>query len=139
MERIEWDDTYLLGVAVIDEQHKRLVQLINSFDDIVTAGEAVYKNKRDTVIKEIIDYTLYHFSEEETLFDSFNYQTADFHKSQHKAFINEVSRYSDKLQDSTVIEGAKFYSYLLTWLFSHIGKSDKAWATFQSMLKADSI
>ncbi len=134
ISKIVWDDKYLLDVIEIDEQHKKLVGIINTFYDILEKGLEVYTQNRDRVLKEIVDYTIYHFGQEETLFDNFGYTTSDFHKQQHKAFVEEVGRYITRLQDSTVEQGLKFYDYLVTWLLSHIGKSDKAWASYRALV-----
>ncbi len=65
--KIEWNDSYLLGVPEIDQQHKQLIAIANELYDVATGDESVYETKMPVILKKLTDYTVYHFSMEEPL------------------------------------------------------------------------
>lgn len=138
-EKIEWSNSYLLGVPKIDAQHKELLAIINKLYDVIQQDEEVYHKEISAVIKNLTDYTIYHFGEEEKLLTQYGYPTADFHKMQHTTFIGELSKQIEKLTNGKPEGGFKFYSYLLTWLINHIAKADKAWSLYVLPKIADGI
>lgn len=127
-KKIQWDDSYLLGIPKIDEQHKELVSIINELYDATQHEMEVYCRKLPSILKKLTDYTIYHFGEEERLMAKYESITLDLHKMQHKTFISELTKQMGLLVRSKPEEGLQFYSYLLTWLMSHIAKSDRTWA-----------
>lgn len=128
LEKIKWDDKYLLNVPKIDMQHKELVSIINEFYDIAEAGGEAYCTKIPAILKKLVDYTIYHFSREEALLTEYGYPTIDFHKMQHENFIKEITKQKEQLANCKQDDGIKFYSFLLSWLLNHIAKADKAWS-----------
>ena len=63
MAVLKWSESLSVEVASIDEQHKRLIGLINSFYEDLNLGSS--KEKMLELIKALKEYTVYHFSTEE--------------------------------------------------------------------------
>ena len=61
ISKISWDDAYLLGIDEIDSQHKKLIAIANKLYDILTGSTDKYKILLPSILKEIKDYTVYHF------------------------------------------------------------------------------
>jgi hemerythrin len=127
-EKIEWNDDYLLGIQEIDNQHKKLVAIANELYDITTGSEESYKLDMSKVLKNLTDYTVYHFSSEEEFMKRYGYAGVDLHKTAHDGFINEVTNQIKLLNDCKIESGKKFYSFVLNWVLTHIAKADKIWA-----------
>jgi hemerythrin len=66
MALFDWKEDYSVGVASIDDQHKRLIAWINRLHEAMTAGAA--GNVMEQTLADLIDYTVYHFATEEKLF-----------------------------------------------------------------------
>lgn len=132
IKKIEWDDSYLLGVPEIDSQHKKLIAIANELYDIVNGSGADYKAKMPVILKKLTDYTQYHFSNEEELMRKIGYVGLDAHKSAHSFFIKEVDFQVKKLSSDDKSGILNFYNYIAGWVFSHIAKADKVWAAFKS-------
>lgn len=58
MAPIKWDESYSVGEAVIDRQHRGLIDLINALDDDVEVG---------FVLDQLTLYVADHFRTEEEL------------------------------------------------------------------------
>lgn len=130
MTKFEWNDSYLLNITEIDNQHKKLLSIANELYEIFIGSEEAYKLNMSKVLKKLTDYTVYHFEAEEKFMASYGYTGTAMHKSAHDMFISEVNQQIQKLNIGTKDNGQQFYSYILNWILTHIAKADKVWADF---------
>ena len=126
-EIFPWNKNFDTGVALIDEQHKKLVQLLNQL-----ASHLAYQSDIPTlnaVFKELSDYACYHFATEEAIWHEFFTGDAleDAHKAIHNNFILQVQALQKNGHDTEqTIE--EVLSFLTHWLVFHILDSDKRMA-----------
>lgn len=130
MEKLSWNDSYLLGITEIDLQHKKLLSLADDMYEIVNGDEDSLKVNLSKVLKSLTDYTVYHFSNEEEFMKKYGYPSADMHKSMHDNFIAEVTKQIKSLNTATKTEAERLYKFLASWVLNHIAKSDKVWAEY---------
>ncbi len=130
IERIEWKKEYEVGIAEIDAQHKRLIEIAGDLYDTITGDHANYKNRLLNILKSLGSYTVYHFSAEEKLMQQYNYPAADTHKEAHRNFISELSNQLRKFSKDSSEIGTYLYEYIGSWLLMHIAKSDTLFAEF---------
>ena len=129
-EKIEWNDDYLLGIQEIDNQHKKLVAIANELYDITTGSEESYKLDMSKVLKNLTDYTVYHFTSEEDFMKKYGYEGVPMHKIAHDNFVSEVTQQIKKLDSGSKEAVLLFYDYIANWILTHIAKADKIWANF---------
>lgn len=130
VDKVVWSDEYLLGVNEIDSQHKKLVEYANDLYDVASVGGQEYEKKMQSVLKNLTDYTLYHFGAEEEFMKKHDYLGIAAHKMAHDSFINEVKNQMKLLSADNAASGLKFYSFVANWVLTHIAKADKIWAKF---------
>lgn len=131
IKKIEWDDSYLLGIPEIDLQHKKLIAIANELYDVISGDENQCKTSMPKILKKLTDYTVYHFSNEEELMQKIGYIGFNMHKNTHELFIKEVNFQIQNLSIERKSALLAFYKYIASWVFSHIAKADKLWATFK--------
>lgn len=131
IKKIEWDDSYLLGIPEIDLQHKKLIAIANELYDVISGDENQCKTLMPKILKKLTDYTVYHFSNEEELMQKIGYIGFNMHKNTHELFIKEVNFQIQNLSIERKSALLAFYKYIASWVFSHIAKADKLWATFK--------
>ncbi|MBT3386965.1 MAG: bacteriohemerythrin [Desulfobacula sp.] len=126
MEYFQFNSNFLIGLKDVDDQHRRLVELINAFSDSLSSTEDD-ADGLERLFQELLEYTQYHFEEEETLMQEINVDTRHYtpHVEEHQNFLNDVmsmhtKRASDKKQMSK-----QLLSFLIHWLAYHILGSDK--------------
>ena len=85
---ITWKDEYSVGLDSIDQQHKKLINLINQLTTAVdySTGEEFERE----ALAELVEYTKTHFSYEEGLMEDNGYPDFEAHRAQHRAMIAEV-------------------------------------------------
>ncbi|HEY1026001.1 TPA: bacteriohemerythrin [Pseudomonas aeruginosa] len=121
MAYLEWSDDLDTGIAVIDDQHKRIVVMINRLDD---AQRSAGKVQTGAVIDELIDYTVSHFAFEEAMIEEAGYVFTKAHKRVHALFIRRVEDYRVRFGAGEDIAD-ELKSMLGRWLFSHIRSDDR--------------
>ena len=99
MAVIAWGPMLETGHAVIDGQHRRLVDLVNELHDAMRARATA--DVIGGVIKELTRYTEYHFSTEEKLMASYGYSATTEHVAEHQAFVEKVGEFARKYDEAT--------------------------------------
>ncbi|MFA6855633.1 MAG: hemerythrin family protein [Treponema sp.] len=130
MQKIEWNDSYLLGIPEIDNQHKKLLAVANDLYDAASGSAGNYMIKMSKVLKALTDYTVYHFGEEEKFMKKYGYDAVALHKKEHDGFVVEVNNQIQKLGTGSQKDALVFYSFVAGWVLTHIAKKDRVWAAF---------
>lgn len=125
-----WNDSLSVGYRSIDLHHKKLLLIINDFAALLKQPKKVYSVNIGKVIKELSDYTRYHFSEEEKIILKYNCPYYEQHSKIHKEFIEKINANLIPLASGNIEEGIKFYNFLAEWLIEHIGVEDHEWADY---------
>ncbi len=126
MSYIEWNDTYSVKINEIDEQHKKLISLINELHNAMSKGKS--KEILESILSGLVDYTVEHFSTEEKYMDKFNYPDSLMHKKEHQTFVRQVQEYQEKLKDKNFLLSIQVMNFLKDWLLNHILGLDKKYS-----------
>jgi len=119
----KWEPVFSVGIAVIDDQHKRIIEYINELNTV-----SMYNNhdqeKVRTVILALLDYTMSHFSFEESLMQEAGYHKIEAHKQIHLAFIERINFFKERYKNGENI-AKQLMLDLQIWLINHIQHEDK--------------
>ena len=123
-----WSDKLSVGINSIDEQHKKLVRMIN---DLNTA----MKNRKShaaltEIVKGLEDYVAVHFGYEEKLFDKLHYPDTEEHKAIHAQFVQKVQEFRRALAGGRATVSMDVMKFLKDWLVEHIMGTDAAYGPF---------
>ncbi len=121
-----WKDEYSVGVKSLDDDHRKLLNLINHLQTAVhyQTGEIFEKEALD----EVVAYTKYHFKREEKMMEEAGYADLEAHKELHAKMIAEVDGFLkeyDKRGHEALEEVAQ---YLKDWLVGHINGTDQEYS-----------
>ncbi len=128
MPIIDWDSKLSVNIKIIDEQHKKLVDMVNALYDAMKEGKA--KDILGNLLTELAAYTDYHFKTEEELFIKHNYTEAAAHKLEHDKLRKEVMNRKAKFDAGEMIITVEVLYFLKDWLGKHILGSDKKYSPF---------
>ncbi len=123
MSMIAWSDEYNVDIQEIDEQHKRLIEIINELYDAISSKKQ--HDQLQHVLQELVEYTKVHFAVEETLMRIFHYEEYDEHKAIHDKIVTKVLDFKKKFDAGDERMGMELLMFLKDWLFDHINKVDK--------------
>jgi len=120
-----WDDSYNTGVEFIDTQHKKLVDILNKLDE--NLAERSDHHIIEGLLKELLDYTEYHFYAEEEYMCSHGYDEAEYikHLLAHKEFVEQIEKEVKECSINPEKVSNELLGFLVQWLLNHILLSDK--------------
>lgn len=128
MSMINWSTNLSVNINSIDNQHKKLIDLINSFYDNINQGSP--KAKMLELITALKEYTVYHFSTEEKLMKQFNYPDYVSHKSEHDKFVSSVFSFEERYNTGKLLLSLEITSFIKDWVAKHIMGTDKKYSDF---------
>ena len=132
---VTWQNSYSVGIKLIDDQHKELVKLTNQLFNNCLAGREQSMTAFLETIHEAVDYVGYHFGTEEKVMERVNYPELAKHKSEHVDFVREVFSKVEDFTDGKVLTPLAFVYFLRDWVLNHIAVCDKKMADYLLALK----
>lgn len=123
MALITWSNLLSTGISEQDNQHKRLIALINQLNEAVLDGKG--SDILGEVLSQLIDYTAYHFDYEENLMSMHEFENTAEHKREHVHFAETVTDFKRKFDSGEAVVSVEIINFLRDWLTRHIMKTDK--------------
>ena len=124
MFNLEWQNSYLVGDALIDSEHKRLFEIARHAKEVVEPS--MRKQKVKDEVKNIYDYSKTHFKHEEEYMEHIQYPDIEDHKKEHYHIIELMNVFMKKMPTLSIIELEKELSYFIeTTIVGHILLKDK--------------
>ena len=128
MTFIKWRAEYSVGINELDHHHRNLFSILNKLHEAMSKGDS---NKViEQVLRELTDYTNYHFTTEERFFEKYRYPERYKHKLEHQKFIEKLEDLINQYQSGRLGVSVKLLSFLREWLHSHILKSDQKYGPY---------
>ncbi|MFC1589367.1 bacteriohemerythrin [Pseudomonadota bacterium] len=119
MALFNWSDEYSVNVLAMDNHHKKLFDILNQMHESMKAGEEEAALAK--YINELVDYTKYHFGEEERMLEQVNYSGIDSQRRSHVAFVDKMLELKKDADDGMAIFAVPKVSRLgIDWLKDHI-------------------
>ena len=129
---IMWEENKLsLEIAEIDRQHKELVFILQTANDLNFANEKRIYAFLPEIIKKIFYYSQYHFSFEEEHMAKNNFTELSAHRDWHRTFVSEAKRFAEKYNQGKSVELVEeIVFFLKDWTINHILTEDKKYKEF---------
>jgi hemerythrin len=132
MDYILWSDMFSVHVPYIDNQHKKLLSMINEFYSAI-------KNSRTEInlfqkLNDLLHYTQMHFKDEEDILELVKYPAVKLkrHKRIHENIIEQVYKLNDQLAkgDEELLYNLEYF--LNSWVIRHVLVTDKEYQPYLS-------
>lgn len=131
MELIPWKEEFALGISEIDEQHKKILTIINNLSEIFQDKKHHEQEVVNKIIQELDDYAVYHFQTEEKYFELFNYEDADAHIKIHNQYREKITEWRQRYEkDNDPKIFFDISEFLQNWWVWHINNTDRAYIPF---------
>jgi hemerythrin len=128
MATLEWSSNLSVNVAEIDTQHRKLIDMINELNTAMMEGKG--RTVIGNIINGLIEYAGSHFATEEKYFDQFLYPDSFNHKSTHKEFVKNVSKFKENFDKGSLSVTIEVMNFLKDWLRNHILRDDKKYTPY---------
>jgi hemerythrin len=130
MALLTWNDTYSVKVRQFDEQHKKLIDMVNKLHDAMKNGKG--SMIVNDVLASLAAYAQAHFSDEERLMRLYGYPGFPHHKKAHDQLVAQVRNFQRQAETdkNTITLGVMVF--LKDWLVQHIQGEDTKYGPFMN-------
>ena len=129
MPLMNWSDKLAVGVTVLDNDHKKLIVMVNQLFDGIQSGHG--KESVGKILDGLIAYTKVHFGNEERYFSQTGYPAAPAHKQEHDDLTRQVVSVQQKYRAGTTnVLSLEVLNFLKNWLVKHIQGSDQKYGPY---------
>ena len=123
MPLINWSDDLSVGIMEIDNQHKKLIDIINRLNDAMKTGQGA--QAVGGILQELVAYTREHFSNEEKYFEKFGYEKREEHVERHEEFVERIELFRNNFAAKKLGLSTELFMFLRDWLVKHIKVEDQ--------------
>ncbi|NBC32580.1 MAG: bacteriohemerythrin [Alphaproteobacteria bacterium] len=119
---LEWSDELSVGVSEIDEDHKKLLEIVNRFFDAYR-----FADSRATVLSaltNIADYASWHFDHEERIMRREKFPGLDIHKRQHSELLDRLAGLIAGFETGRADITEATLGFLSDWVLVHLKTQD---------------
>ncbi|MDY5704247.1 MAG: bacteriohemerythrin [Lachnospiraceae bacterium] len=121
-------EKYHTGIEFVDKEHEKLFEIMRHIDFLIHQEHYLYDLYDELVetLKELEEYTKFHFRDEENYMRSIGYDGLDAQVLAHEGFVDRI----EGIDLADADEHQKEYledllGFLLNWLSAHILNMDK--------------
>jgi hemerythrin len=126
MALMEWTDRFLIGVPAMDQQHRRLVEMINRLNEAIQLSR---KNPAiPGILTELAECTKSHFEEEEKVMCECGYAGLEGHRDVHQKLLRDVALIMEKVKSGKLAVSMSLVNFIQLWLEKHLVGYDQQYA-----------
>jgi hemerythrin len=123
---MEWSVDLSVKVTTIDDQHKKLIEMINNLHDAMRTGKG--KQVLEKTLQDLAAYAVYHFQAEEMFMQRFQYVGYLTHKMKHDAFVKKITDFQKDYAENKLGLTIELMNFLRDWVANHIKETDKQYS-----------
>lgn len=128
MGKISWDRSFSVGVAMLDEQHKRIIRVVNLLSSHREAE--VHDETISEALTRLTKYAEEHFKAEEELLAEHGYAGLSAQRESHAAFRRRMVEFCRDTMARQETVPAALLHYVKGWWVNHILKEDMQYRLF---------
>jgi hemerythrin len=128
MSLVEWNDSYSVQNAAMDQQHKNLFTLLNKLHAAMSQGKG--NEALPEVFENLIQYTKIHFAAEEALLQANSYPDFIIQRRQHEELVAQIVELQENYGKGDFSSSMQTRDFLRSWLIKHIRGSDQKYGPF---------
>jgi hemerythrin-like metal-binding protein len=128
MAALTWQDEYTVGVKELDDQHKKLLEIINYLGE--QQQEEYDANKFSDTISSLIHYAYTHFATEERYLLQTTFPDIKKHVFEHIDFIMKTLSLYLRIEKGGEKDLKELLKYLKEWYASHVLGLDRNYIPF---------
>ncbi len=133
-----WNPHLETGIAIVDQQHRGLVDMLNQAAPLLAQSSQESLRDIAPLLDGLLDYAATHFETEEALMARLHMdeRARSHHRASHAQFAEQVGEMVRAYAGDAGVTGDRLLSFLASWLVLHILGEDQAMARQVRALEA---
>ncbi len=121
---LDWGPAWFTGNAVIDADHKMLVQYVRDLNQAMLDGKG--HDVLGDILGKLVQYTRDHFAREEIIWSKGGLKSLLEHQEMHADLVTKIEQFQRDFTAGKATLTTEIMSFLREWLINHVFKTDKA-------------
>ena len=131
-----WNESYRVGNALLDSDHRILIDLLDQLHDAMETGQS--RDVIGSVISVLAEYVEHHFRREEAIMAEVGFPDLDVHSQQHRDLERRVIEVRDRYRaGERGALGQEVVELLKNWLTEHILVADNSYKPWVERVDSD--
>ncbi|MFQ5432347.1 MAG: bacteriohemerythrin [Nitrospinota bacterium] len=127
-EYLKLDESCSTGVDKFDNQHKKLLELLNKL--LGTIKEHDETSGMGALLKDLLSFAFSHFNDEEDVLRRFGYEDLEEHIKEHDKIKLMVGRLHHNYLAGNLPEAIEILEVITRWFEDHLKKTDMQYGPF---------
>ena len=128
MAYMSWQDSFSVNVKEIDDQHRNLIEMVNTLHDAMLANKG--REAHMATIGSMANYAKIHFETEEKYMRRFDFPYLSSHKEEHDRFTDKALELKARAESNAFILTLEILAFLKEWLNDHILGTDAKYSQY---------
>jgi hemerythrin len=128
MPELNWSPAISVNVKVIDDQHKKLFEILNRA--LLKKERGANRDEMIDVLRELVDYSDYHFRTEDNYMLDNNYPLFQNHRREHGQYLRKLGALIETYEKAEAGLADDISTFLEKWLLAHVSESDLRYARY---------
>ncbi|MCB1857143.1 MAG: hemerythrin family protein [Gammaproteobacteria bacterium] len=128
MPFVTWSEEYSVNVKVIDQQHQKLLELVNGLHAAVES--CIEKEQLRQMLVELVKFTAIHFSTEEEYMKKYDYPQLASHHREHRILLRHLNDLVNAVSGGFRPTFYSDYDVSTDWALLHIEEHDRGLGAF---------
>ncbi|MCP3688251.1 MAG: bacteriohemerythrin [Gammaproteobacteria bacterium] len=123
MSITSWDEGLSVNISVLDDDHKRIIDLMNQLDEALVTNTC--SEQLPGIFEQLVEYVITHFRREEEYMECIKFPGLERHRLLHKNLSDKLTQLRKQLDTrDTGFLSLELSEFLRSWLFDHIAMED---------------
>lgn len=127
---IVWDKSIEVGDAILDAQHRHIVDLMNA---LYNAADGEGLATADAVVHHVVRFLQHHFDTEEAILRQIGYPDVDRHAAEHRRLMARIADAARSADDGSPPSSDRLAVSVWSWMHEHTSTWDQGYATVLRM------
>lgn len=117
---IVWDHSFSVGSALLDHQHRKIIQLSNALAANISTSSAEAEGNFHDTLHALAEYSREHFETEEQLLSAHGYPDLKDQQLDHLEYCKHVAELSFVAATAGITDKISLQRFIAKWWASHI-------------------
>lgn len=128
MQRLEWSENLMIGIGILDQQHREIMGQLNGLIDAFNSGVAPAGPSEMMAL--LLQVTEGHFNYEEAIMLDHGFPGYERHKHLHGEFLKKLEEFVEELREEAGPVPEWLLVMLRSWFVDHVVTDDVSFREF---------
>lgn len=128
MELLKWNDSFKLGIEELDEQHEKLIDMLNSFYESIQHDDS--EREIEKALFTLASFAKYHFHGEEEMMEKHSFPGIRQQKLKNQEVRDKLAGLKEDFEKEGTNVQSEILKYMKSWIQNHVNEHIRTYAPY---------